>query len=75
MADQMEEELDEMRRQLGDEIAEIMRRQMGLTDGAPRMPSWAGTLSEPDVDAVLAYMKTFWTPEQLRLQQEGPMMP
>ena len=75
MADQMEEELAEMRRQLGDEIADIMRKQMGLTEGAPRMPAWSGTLSDSDVEAVLAYIKTFWTPEQLRTQQAGPMMP
>ena len=52
-----------------------MRKQMGLTEGAPRMPAWSGTLSESDVEAVLAYIKTFWTPEQLRTQQAGPMMP
>ena len=75
MADQMEEELAEMRRQLGDEIADIMRKQMGLTEGAPRMPAWEGTLSDSDVDAVLTYIKTFWTPEQLRMQQAGAMMP
>ena len=75
MADQMEEELADMRRQVGDEITEIMRKQMGLQDGAPRMPAWRSAISDEDVDAVVAYMKTFWTPEQRRLQQETPMTP
>lgn len=75
MAQQMEEELAEMRRQLGDELADMMRERMGLQAGAPRMPAWRGTLSDQELDAVLAYIKTFWRPEQRRLQQEMPMMP
>lgn len=74
MADQMEEDLTEMRRQVGDEIAEIMRKQMGLQDGAPRMPAWRGTLTDPDIEAILTYIRTFWTPEQRSFQQETPMM-
>ncbi|MBI2316880.1 MAG: cytochrome c [Betaproteobacteria bacterium] len=74
MAQQMEEELEEMRRQVGDEIVDIMRKQMGLQDGAPRMPAWRGTLADEDIDAVLAYIRTFWTPEQQRAQQQTPMM-
>ena len=38
-------------------------------------PPWKGTLSDDDIRAVIAYIKTFWTPEQRRLQQESPMMP
>ena len=52
----------------------MMREMMGPPD-TPRMPAWKGTLSYDDIRAVLAYIKTFWTPEQRRLQQESPMMP
>ena len=52
----------------------MMREMMGPPD-TPRMPAWKGTLSDDDIRAVIAYIKTFWTPEQRRLQQESPMMP
>lgn len=52
----------------------MMRDMMGPPD-APRMPGWKGVLSDEDIDAVIAYIKTFWTPEQRRWQAERPMMP
>lgn len=56
------------------EMEEMMREMMGIPADAPKMPAWKGTLSEEDVDAVIAYIRTFWTPEQRRFQQEMPMM-
>jgi mono/diheme cytochrome c family protein len=41
----------------------------GLPPDTPPMPAFAGTLDEADVDAILAYIRTWWTPEQ-RAHQE-----
>jgi len=35
---------------------------------APTMPAFKGQLSTDDIDAVLAYIKTMWTPAQRQLQ-------
>jgi len=56
------------------EMGEMMRKMMGVPAETPRMPAWRGTLSEDDIAAILAYIKTGWTPEQRRFQQETPMM-
>ncbi|MBI4497571.1 MAG: cytochrome c [Chloroflexi bacterium] len=56
------------------DMGEMMRRMMGVPADAPRMPAWRGTLSEEDVRAVLAFIKTWWTPEQRRMQAQAPMM-
>ena len=58
------------------EVAEMLREE-GLPEGWqwPHMPAWRDTLSDQDIEAVLAYIKTFWTPEERRRQQESPMMP
>ena len=45
------------------QMGEMMRRMMGSPD-APRMPTFEGTLSDEDVDAILGYVKTWWTPQQ-----------
>lgn len=34
------------------------------------MPAFSGVLSPREVRAVITYLKTFWTPEQRRFQQE-----
>ena len=34
------------------------------------MPGFSGTLSPKEVRAVITYLKTLWTPEQRRFQQE-----
>lgn len=57
------------------EMTEQMRRMMGVPDDAPRMPAWKDKLSQDDINAILAYIKTFWTDEQRQLQAETPMMP
>jgi mono/diheme cytochrome c family protein len=50
------------------EMGEMMRRMMGASADTPRMPAWRGTLTEKDVAAILAYIKTWWTPEQREWQ-------
>jgi mono/diheme cytochrome c family protein len=35
-----------------------------------KMPSFQGTLTEEEVEAILAYIKTWWTNEQLVSQRE-----
>lgn len=50
----------------------MLRRMTGVPDDAPRMPAWQGALSEDDMQAVLALIKTWWTPEQRRMQGKAP---
>jgi mono/diheme cytochrome c family protein len=56
------------------EMGEMMRGMMGVPPETPRMPAWRGTLTDDDIAAILAFIKTGWTPEQRRFQQETPMM-
>jgi mono/diheme cytochrome c family protein len=49
------------------EMGEMMRRMMGKPD-APAMPTFRDRLSEDDVRAILAYIKTWWTEEQRQTQ-------
>lgn len=58
----------------GDEMTTMMRQMSGTPEDSPRMPAWRGVLSEEDIKAILTYIKTFWTPERRRTQQESPMM-
>lgn len=46
------------------------RRQMGIPEDAPRMPAWKDILSEDDMQAILAFLKTWWTPEQCAARRE-----
>jgi mono/diheme cytochrome c family protein len=41
----------------------------GLPPDTPPMPAFAGDLDEADVEAILAHLRTWWTPEQ-RAHQE-----
>lgn len=50
------------------EMGEMMRQMMGASPDTPRMPAWRGTLTEEDVAAILAYIKTWWTEEQRQWQ-------
>ncbi len=54
------------------EMGEMMR--MGVPEDAPRMPAWRDKLAEEEVKAILAYIKTFWSPERRRMQEQSPMM-
>lgn len=51
------------------EMGEMMRGMMGVPRDAPRMPAFRGQLSEQDVRAILAYLKTWWTPQQRDFQR------
>lgn len=53
----------------GDEMTAMMRDMMAPS-GAPTMQSFKDRLSDEDIDAVLAYIKTMWSPEQRELQAE-----
>lgn len=59
----------------GDEMTEMMRSMSGVPEDAPRMPMWKDKLTEEEVRAILAYIKTFWSPERRRMQEQAPMMP
>jgi hypothetical protein len=50
------------------EMGEMMRRMMGASPDTPRMPAFKGALTEADVAAILAYIKTWWTEEQRQWQ-------
>ena len=50
------------------EMGEMMRRMMGVPTTTPRMPAWKGKLSEEEVLAILAYIKTWWTEGQRQQQ-------
>ncbi len=45
-----------------------MMRQMMAPPGAPTMPAWREKLSDDEIDAVLAYIKTMWTPDERAAQ-------
>ncbi|MBI2982892.1 MAG: cytochrome c, partial [Chloroflexi bacterium] len=54
----------------GGPMVEMMREMMA-PPGAPTMPAWREKLSDEEIDAVLAYIKTTWTPEQRELQEQA----
>lgn len=45
-------------------MGEMMRQMMPNPQDAPRMPTFRGQLTEDEVMAILAYLKTWWTEEQ-----------
>lgn len=47
-----------------------MMREMMAPPGAPTMPAWREKLTDGEIDAVLAYIKTMWTPEERDVQAE-----
>ena len=49
-----------------------LRDIRGVAPDAPRMPGWRGVLTEADAAAVLAYIKTWWLPEQRSFQAKVP---
>ncbi|MGH2544726.1 MAG: c-type cytochrome [Ardenticatenaceae bacterium] len=50
------------------EMGEMMREMMGASPDTPRMPAFKGQLTEKEVEAVLAYIKTLWAVEQRDVQ-------
>lgn len=56
--------------------AEIIGTVLGRLNSPGRaMPSFQGKLSEGEVVAILAYLKTNWTPEQREFQEEVTRYP
>lgn len=45
-------------------------RRPGLPEEAPTMPPFGDKLSEQDIRAILTFMKTWWTEDQLESQQQ-----
>ena len=52
----------------GGEMGEMMRSMMNIPDSVPRMPAWKDKLSQEDIAAILAFIKTFWTEDQRLFQ-------
>ena len=52
----------------GDEMTEMMRQMMNPNPDAPRMPAWKDKLSREDIDAILAFIKTWWTEDERQAQ-------
>ena len=61
-------ELKEIVRTGGGPMIEMMR-QMMAPPGAPTMPAWREKLSDEEIDAVLAYIKTMWTADEREFQE------
>ena len=62
-------ELTQIVREGGDEMTEAMREMMAPPD-APRMQAFKDRLSAEEIAAVLAYIKTMWTPEEREAQAD-----
>jgi len=62
-------ELTEIIRTGGDEMTEMMRQMMAPPD-APKMQAFGDKLSSAEIDAVLAFIKTMWTPEEREVQAQ-----
>lgn len=56
--------------ELIDIVQQGMPRRPGLPDGAPTMPAFGGRLTEDDVRAILAHIKTWWDQDQRKQQQQ-----
>lgn len=53
----------------GNAMTEQMRRMMA-PPGAPTMPVFRDRLSDEEIDAVLAFIKTMWTEDERRFQEQ-----
>ncbi len=51
-------------------IEEGMPRRPGMPENAPTMPAFGDELSDQDIRAILAHIKTWWTEDQLEFQEE-----
>ena len=52
-----------------DELVVKMRQLQGIPSNAPLMPAFRDKLSQDDIRAVIAYIKTLWSDDQRRYQQ------
>lgn len=50
-------------REGGDEMTAMMREMMA-PPGAPKMEAFKDRLSDSEIQATLAYIKTLWTPDE-----------
>jgi mono/diheme cytochrome c family protein len=62
-------ELTEIVREGGDPMTEAMREMMAPPD-APRMQAFKDRLPPEEIAAVLAYIKTMWTPDERAAQAD-----
>ncbi|MER3397570.1 MAG: cytochrome C [Chloroflexota bacterium] len=62
-------QLKEIIKNGGDEMTAMMRRMMAPAD-APKMPAFKDTLSDADIEALLAFIKSWWTEDQRRHQAQ-----
>jgi len=46
-----------------------MMREMMAPPGAPTMPAWREKLSDGEIDAIVAYIKTMWTADESDAQE------
>ena len=60
-------QLKQVVREGGDEMTAMMRDMMAPSN-APTMQAFKDRLSDADIDAVLAYIKTMWSPEEREIQ-------
>jgi len=51
-------------------LKEIITNGSSYPDFQSPMPAWGDKLSEAEIDAVIAYIKTWWTDEQRQFQQQ-----
>lgn len=51
-------------------MSDQMRQMMGASENTPQMPAFKGQLSDEDIEAILGYIKEWWTPEQREWQAE-----
>ncbi len=62
-------QLKQIVRDGSDEMTDMMREMMAPPD-APRMQAFKDRLSDEEIEAVLAYIKTMWAPAQREIQAE-----
>ena len=62
-------ELKQIVREGSDAMTDMMREMMAPPN-APRMQAFKDRLSDDEIDAVLAFIKTLWTPAQREVQAE-----
>ncbi len=60
-------QLKEIIKNGGDEMTAMMRRMMAPPN-APAMPAFKDVLTEQDIEAILKFIKTWWTEDQRRYQ-------
>lgn len=52
------------------ELVDLVLEGMPPREGYPVMPAFEGELEPEDVEAILAFIKTWWEPEQRQVQSE-----